>query len=102
MSELLDLLLDGEYIEAITRVYTDLIGEPLVALIVFGATGAAFYITQRRMIIPLVMLFLIGGITLASIPAPASSLIIIFVALGVMTIIYLLYQQALGSFRFRG
>lgn len=96
-----DLWADFQVWEAITSVYTDLLGEPLVALLFFGATGAAFYILQQRMIIPLVTLILIGGIALANIPAQASRVVIIFVMLSLASLLYLLYQAALGSSQYQ-
>jgi len=101
MSNYQDRLVDGQFFDVVTDVYVDLIGEPLFALLFFGATGAAFYVVQRRMISPLVTLILIGGVALTSIPAVAARTVIILVLIGLAVIIYLLYQRALGSSRFR-
>jgi len=94
-------LVDGEFFGVITDVFTDTVGEPIAALIFFGATGAAFYVYQQRAIIPLLMIILIGGTALATLPAAASRVVIMLVLLALASIAYLLYQRALGSSRFR-
>jgi hypothetical protein len=96
-----DDLIDGEFFKVFSEVYTNLLGEPVAALIFFGATGTAFYIYQERAIIPVVMTILIGGVILAELPAAASRVVIILVLLAISAIVYLLYQTALGSSRFR-
>lgn len=96
-----ELWRDFELWEALTRPYTDLVGEPILALIVFGTTGAAFYIVQRRMIIPLVSMVLIGGIGLSRLPTAAGRVVVIFAALSIAALVYLLYQRALGSASYR-
>jgi hypothetical protein len=96
-----DRLLDGEYVDVITDVYTDLLGEPVTALIFFGATGVAFFIYQERAIIPVVMVVLIGGISLSTLPPGPSRVVIILVLLAIASVVYLMYQRALGSSRFR-
>jgi len=96
-----DRLLDGDYFDVVTDVYTDLLGEPVAAMIFFGATGAAFYIYQEKAIIPVIMVTLIGGISLSTLPPGPSRVVIILVLLAIGSIVYLLYQRALGSSRFR-
>jgi len=97
-----DDLVDGEFFEVFSGVYTDLLGEPVAAMLFFGATGAAFYIYQERAIIPVIMTILIGGVVLAELPVGASRVVIILMLLAITGIVYLLYQAALGSSRFRG
>jgi hypothetical protein len=96
-----DDLIDGEFFKVFSEVYTDLLGEPIAAMIFFGATGVAFFIYQERAIIPVVMTILVGGVILAELPAAASRVVIILVLLAIAGIVYLLYQAALGSSRFR-
>jgi hypothetical protein len=96
-----DDLIDGEFFKVFSEVYTDLLGEPIAALIFFGATGTAFFIYQEKAIIPVVMTILIGGVVLAELPSAASRVVIILVLLAITGIVYLLYQAALGSSRFR-
>lgn len=96
-----DRLIEGDYFGVMTDVYTDLVGEPVAALIFFGATGLAFYMYQERAIVPVVMVILIGGISLSALPPGPSRVVIILVLLTVASVVYLLYQRALGSSRFR-
>jgi len=96
-----DEIMNGEVVDAIVSIFADPMGAPLAALIFFGATGAAFYIVQERAIIPVLMIIMIGGTALASIPAPASRAVIMLLLVALAAIIYLLYQRALGSSRFR-
>ena len=96
-----DQIINGDVVDAIISIFADPMGAPLAALIFFGATGAAFYITQERAIIPVLMIIMIGGTALAAIPAPASRAVIMLLLVALASIIYLLYQRALGSSRFR-
>jgi hypothetical protein len=47
------------------------------------------------------MVTLIGGISLSTLPPGPSRVVIILVLLAIGSIVYLLYQRALGSSRFR-
>jgi len=96
-----DRIGNGEVLDAIISVFVDPLGAPLAALIFFGATGAAFYIVQQRAIIPILMIIMIGGVTLAAIPSAASRVVIMLVLVALAAMIYLMYQRALGSSRFR-
>lgn len=97
----IDQLINGEFVDPIVGVYADLLGTPVVALLFFGATGAAFYIVQQRAIIPVIMLVLVGGVTVVNLPAPAGNAVIVLVVIALAVMVYLLYQRALGSSRFR-
>lgn len=101
MTKRIDQLINGEFIDPIVGVYADLLGTPLLAMLVFGSTGAAFYITQQRAIIPVIMLVLMGGVTLANLPAPAGNAVLVLVVVALAVMVYVLYQRALGSSRFR-
>jgi len=101
MSGKIDQLINGEFVDAIISVYADLMGTPVLALLFFGATGAAFYIVQQRAIIPVIMLVLVGGVTVANLPAPAGNAIIVLVVVALAVTVFLLYQRALGSSRFK-
>jgi len=96
-----DKIQNGEVVDAIISVFVDPLGAPLAALIFFGATGAAFYIVQEKAIIPVLMIIMIGGTALAAIPSAASRVVIMLLLVALAAMIYLAYQRALGSSRFR-
>jgi len=52
-------------------------------------------------IIPIIMLVLVGGVTVANLPAPAGNAIIVLVVVALAVTVFLLYQRALGSSRFK-
>lgn len=64
----LDLISEGKLFKAIVEGLTSAIPLPLVALLVFGTIGGAYYLVQKRVIIPMVMMAIVGGITIARAP----------------------------------
>lgn len=63
-----DKIADGKIFQAILDGLTSALPLPLVALLTFGTIGAAYYLLQEKVIIPMIMLILVGGITIARAP----------------------------------
>lgn len=64
-------LLEGDVFGFIIDTLTGIIPIPILALLIFGAIGVSFYMTQNSFIIPGIMLMLIGGVTIAEAPPTA-------------------------------
>jgi hypothetical protein len=86
--------LTSNFFETIISPFTDTLGIPLTALIVFGGIGLAYYQLQKSVIIPLVSLVLVGGVTLARAPESAANAVIGLATLAVASIGYVLYTRA--------
>lgn len=82
------------FFEAILYPFTSTLGEPLLALIVFGGIGLAYYQVQRSMIIPVIMLVLVGSVTLARAPSSAGNAIVAMTVLGLASMGYIIYTRA--------
>jgi len=64
-------LLEGDIFGFVIDTLTGVIPIPILALLIFGSIGIAFYMTQNSFIIPGIMLMLIGGVTIAEAPPTA-------------------------------
>ena len=69
-------------------------GVEILALLVFGGIGMAYYQVQRSVIIPVIMLILIGSATLSRAPSSAGNAIIALATLALASIGYILYTRA--------
>ena len=70
-----DQLASGDIFGYLLDLFTQTIPAPILALFVFGAIGVGYYMTQRTVAIPLVMVLMIGGVTLTEFPASFQSAI---------------------------
>jgi hypothetical protein len=61
-------LTEGDPFGFVVNVFNDVVPIPIMALLVFGTVGAGYYITQRSVVIPVIMFILIGGTTFALVP----------------------------------
>jgi hypothetical protein len=93
MTAFRDLLLDGQIFRAIVEGLTSALPLPVVSLLVFGTVGAAYYLVQQRVIIPIVMLILVGGVTIARAPAGFNSGILAVVVVALAGIVYIVVQR---------
>jgi len=82
------------FFEAILFPFTSTLGEPLLALLIFGAIGLAYYQVQKSVIIPLIMVILIGSVTLSRAPSSAGNAIVAMVTLALASIGYIIYTRA--------
>ncbi len=60
----------GEFWDAILGPFVDVMGLPLFAALIFAPIGLSYYLFQGSMIMPLIMLVLVGGVTIALAPNP--------------------------------
>jgi len=88
--------LAGNVFEALSGPFLDTVGVPMAALLFFGAIGASYYANSGKVIMPVIMLILIGGVTMAFAPPSAARFAIIVLILGLTAAGYLLWQQARG------
>jgi hypothetical protein len=63
-----DEILGGDLFGWLVSIFTSAVPLPIVALIVFGTIGLAYYMVQRTFIIPVSMLFIVGAVTVAEFP----------------------------------
>jgi hypothetical protein len=88
-----DLILDGELFDVIINGLTSAIPLPLVALLVFGSIGVSYYLVQQRIIIPLVMLSIVGGVTISRAPPGYGSAILGVIIISLAGLVYTLMQR---------
>jgi hypothetical protein len=93
----LDGLLNGNVFEALSGPFVDTLGVPMAALLFFGGIGAAYYANSGKALMPVVMIILVGGVTLAYAPAAAARFAVITLLLGLASVAYLAWQQASGG-----
>lgn len=86
--------LTQNFFEAIIGPYADVMGVPVLALMVFGSIGLAYYQVQRKAIIPVITLILVGGVTIGFAPQSAGNAIIALVVVATTALGYILYQRA--------
>jgi len=83
------------FFEAILYPFTQAFGGvEILALVVFGGIGMAYYQVQRSIIIPIIMTILIGSVTLARAPSSAGNAIVAMVVLALASMGYILYTRA--------
>jgi len=82
------------FFEAILYPFTSTLGEPLLALLVFGSIGFAYYQVQRSIIIPVIMLILVGSVTLSRAPSSAGNAIVAMATVALASMGYIIYTRA--------
>lgn len=87
-------LLAGDVFRALIGPYVDVLGIPLSALLFFGAIGAGFYAVSGRVVMPVVMTILIGGVTLSFAPPSAARFGVVVLVLGLAAIGWLAWREA--------
>jgi hypothetical protein len=87
-----DLWTSGEFWEAITGPYVDLMGLPAFAMLFFGSVSLAYYLFQGSFIMPVIMMILAGSVTVALAPNPVVRFAGIAFILTVAGAGYMLYQ----------
>jgi len=92
-TDYLDLLSDGRVFRAIVDGLTSALPLPLVALLVFGSVGMAYYLVQQRVIIPIVMLIIVGGVTISRAPAGYGAAILATMVISLAGLVYVLIQR---------
>lgn len=84
----------GEFFQTIVDVFADKLTLPILALLVFGSIGMSYYQVQRSPIIPIIMLVLIGGVTIAAAPGSIGVAVVLLFVLGMAGIGWSFYQAA--------
>jgi len=92
----LEQLLDGDIFQALIAPYVDLMGIPLTALLVFGSVGVSYYAVSGRVVMPVIMMILVGGVTMSFAPPSAARFGVVVLILGVASIGYLAWRRARG------
>jgi hypothetical protein len=64
----IDKLLEGDVFQFAVETFSGTVPVPLLATLMFGTVGLAYYIVQRSVAIPMVMFIMIGGSTIALAP----------------------------------
>lgn len=93
----IDEMVNGDVFQALISPFTDTLGIPLFALIVFGSIGTSYYAVSGRVIMPVIMMILVGGVTLEYAPPSQARFGIIVLILGLASIGYLAWQRARGA-----
>jgi len=89
----IDALVEGDIFGAILEAMTAAVPEPILALIMFGSIGTAYYMVQQRFLIPLIMFLLVGGVTFASAPVSFNQAIVVGAVLAIAGVFYGLLQR---------
>lgn len=88
---------NGEFFDTLVCVFADKLPLPVLALLVFGSIGMSYYQVQRSPIVPMIMLILIGGTTIALAPASVGTAVVVLFVLGLTGVGWLFYQRAAGG-----
>jgi len=93
----IDDLLAGDVFQGLAGPFLDTVGLPMAALLFFGGIGASYSANPGTAIMPVVMLILVGGVTMAFAPPSAARFGIIILVLGLTSVGYLAWQSAKGG-----
>jgi len=88
-----DQLASGDIFGYLLDLFTQTIPAPILALFVFGAIGVGYYMTQRTVAIPLVMVLMIGGVTLTEFPASFQSAIGAALVVAIAGLAFIILQR---------
>ena len=88
-----DQLASGDIFGYLLDLFTQTIPAPILALFVFGAIGVGYYMTQRTVAIPLVMVLMIGGVTRTEFPASFQSAIGAALVVAIAGLAFIILQR---------
>jgi len=86
-------LSEGQLFDAIISVFTSVVPMPIFATLVFGPIGMGYYIVQRSVVIPAVMIVLIAGVSLAQMPPTIANFALVAVAVSLTAIGFILIDR---------
>lgn len=92
----LNHLTSFEFIQAFTCTYAAPMGFLVAGLLVWGAVSTSLYVRTGSAAIPVVLLFIIGGVAVSQAAAPVSAvvaLLILVVPAGAMALLYYRYSR---------
>jgi hypothetical protein len=90
-----DYMSDFQFFKAIGCVFIGPLGFYVTGLMVYGAVALPLYIRQNSTIIPVTLLFLVGGAILPQVAGPGvalAALAVLLTGAGVLTVLYYRYS----------
>ena len=88
-----DKLASGDIFGYLLELFTQTIPAPILALFIFGTVGVGYYMVQRTVAIPLVMVLLIGSVTLTELPPSFQSAIAAALVVAIAGIAFIILQR---------
>jgi hypothetical protein len=88
-----DEILGGDLFGWLVSIFTQAVPLPIVALVVFGTIGLAYYMVQRTFVIPVSMLLIVGAVTVAEFPPTFQTATVALSILGFTVVAYVLFNR---------
>ena len=88
-----DEILGSDVFGWLVSIFTEAVPLPIVALIVFGTIGLAYYMVQRTFVIPVSMLLIVGAVTVAEFPPTFQTATVALAILGFTVTAYVLFNR---------
>jgi len=86
-------LAEGDVFGYLLDTYTQVIPEPILALLVVGPIGVAYYMVTRSFAIPLVMAMLIGAVVIVEFPIAFQNGLVAMFTIMVLVLLYVVFQR---------
>ncbi|MDR9412670.1 MAG: hypothetical protein RI531_08670 [Haloferacaceae archaeon] len=86
-------LAEGDVFGFLLDTYTQVIPEPILALLVVGPIGVAYYMVTRSFAIPLVMAMLIGAVVIVEFPLAFQNGLVAMFTIMVLVLLYVVFQR---------
>jgi hypothetical protein len=86
-------LAEGDVFGYLLETYTQVIPEPILALMVVGPIGVAYYMVTRSFAIPLVMAMLIGAVVIVEFPLAFQNGLVAMFTIMVLVLLYVVFQR---------
>jgi len=86
-------LAEGDVFGYLLDTYTQVIPEPILALMVVGPIGVAYYMVTRSFAIPLVMAMLIGAVVIVEFPIAFQNGLVAMFTIMVLVLLYVVFQR---------
>jgi len=88
-----DEILGGDLFGWLVSIFTEAVPLPIVALIVFGTIGLAYYMVQRTFVIPVSMLLIVGAVTVSEFPPTFQTVSVGLAILAFTVTAYVLFNR---------
>jgi hypothetical protein len=86
-------LAEGDVFGYLLDTYTAVIPEPILALMIVGPIGVAYYMVTRSFAIPLVMSMLIGAVVIVEFPLAFQNGLVAMFTIMVLVLLYVVFQR---------
>jgi len=86
-------LAEGDVFGYLLDTYTAVIPEPILALMIIGPIGVAYYMVTRSFAIPLVMSMLIGAVVIVEFPIAFQNGLVAMFTIMVLVLLYVVFQR---------